>query len=218
MLARLGVIGLLACGCFSPTFDHPSCGRGGECPDGERCFNGLCELPNGCPANYDLYAQGSWYRLLSEPLATWQHSDTCLGDQPGRTRLVVFETLEEVVAVDKIIDWQIVPYGVYAGGVQQRDATKLDDGWIRFDGGPWVGEWNPGEPNDTACGAAPAEDGDEQFAELQRTRFNDSSGAALRGGLCECDDGSGMAPTAIQEIASYRLTAIPGCPMRLADN
>jgi len=212
---------LFVSSCFHPTYDHPTCGPGGECPKGLICSaQQTCEAPGDdppgagpdsgfdyaqCPASYNVQLFGpTRYRLIPEGNSAWQQSDTCMVDLPGATHLVVLETMPEVMAVSIFVDTSptiIAGNAVWVGGVQQRTEQLPDFGWLAFDGAPLIAAWAAGEPNDGGSEL----DHSEQFVVLERTRryLADRAGITSFGALCECD-GKPVAAGAADAITANR--------------
>jgi hypothetical protein len=156
-----------------------------------------------CPENYDVDVPGpTRYRLISDARAAWDHSDDCNNDLAGSTHLVVFETMQEVIAVDALIDANggLPGNAVWIGGVQQRGATQVNQNWLAFDDTPLINGWATNEPNDGTT-----ESGGEQYVKLERGKdyFVDVHGTDGYSALCECD-GKPVAPNAAAAIASQR--------------
>lgn len=160
-----------------------------------------------CPGNYDItdLPGGSHYRLITAGHPAWEQSDTCAGDMPGATHLVVLDSLDEIMRVAALVNAPPMPItnsAIWIGAVQQRTATQPRDGWLYFDGAPLTSGWNLGEPNDSNNSEV---DHREQFVKLQagRTYFTDAAGTDSYGALCECD-GKPIAQVALDAIAANR--------------
>jgi hypothetical protein len=150
-----------------------------------------------CPVGYDVVLPGpSRYRLI----ATAAHADlqitACNNDLPGRTHLVVLDSVPELVAVSMLLDNEapgaIAGDSIWIGGVQQRTALLPADNWLGFDDLPLIAnQWAvPTEPNDGGGPLATTElDHGEQFVSIKRGKryFSDTSRATSYGALCECD-------------------------------
>lgn len=227
--------GLASSACFHPVYDDPACGPGATCPSGLVCDGTICRAPSElsplpdapdppvgfdistCPATYTTMLPGfstttSRYRLLKTGADAATQSDLCNADLPGRTHLIVFESLAEADAVAQLVnDTSIMPQisqnAIWIGAVQLRTALTPAEGWIGFDDQPLLeGLWSLSgipEPDDQG---GMENDHREQFAEMERTesgRLADNENANQSGALCECD-GKPIGPMAAAAVESNR--------------
>jgi hypothetical protein len=161
-------------------------------------------VPYTCPTSYSANLPGpSHYRLIVEGHPAWIQSDTCAGDLPGKTHLVVLETQDEISEVAALVSappMGIAGNAIWVGGVQQRTAVLPGTNWLRFDGEPLTLGWGGAEPNDKGNGEL---DHEEQFVRLEKGKayLQDSAGNGNYGALCECD-GKPLAMAATMAIDS----------------
>jgi hypothetical protein len=159
-----------------------------------------------CPQNYNAELPGpTKYRWILTGGAAGTQIDACNNDLPGRTHLIVFDSMAELMSVsmqvDKLPDNMV--HQIFVGGVQQAGAVMPTDNWIGFDDQALLpGTWAGGEPNDNNQGEA---DHAEQFLMMERNKhyFSDGAKTNQSGALCECD-GKAVGPLATAAINAYR--------------
>ncbi|HEX4416867.1 MAG TPA: hypothetical protein VH165_03165 [Kofleriaceae bacterium] len=162
-------------------------------------------ITTDCPASYTAELPGpSKYRWILTAAAAGTQIDACNNDLPGRTHLVVFDSMPELMSVSMQVD-QLPDnmHQIFVGGVQQAGAVLPTDNWIGFDDQPLLpGTWAGGEPNDNNQGET---DHAEQFLMMEHNKHYFSDGAKTNpsGALCECD-GKVVGPLATAAINAYR--------------
>jgi hypothetical protein len=165
-------------------------------------------VASDCPQSYNAELPGpSKYRWILTGGSVGTQIDTCNNDLPGRTHLVVFDSMAEIVSVsmllDNLPDETVANNQIFVGGVQQAGALLPTDNWIGFDDQALLtGTWANGEPNDNNQGEA---DHAEQFLMMEHNKhyFSDGAKTNTSGALCECD-GNAVGTLATAAINAYR--------------
>jgi hypothetical protein len=141
-----------------------------------------------CPASYNITIPGltSRYRAIVG-LRTWpNHQETCAEDLPGKTHLIVFDTMSEVT----LIQSGQARTSFLVGHFQLADQATADAGWFAITGEPVDATlWLAGQPNDNNAGA-PVENNEQNRAFLNYTTgvgVQDSPADFPDDALCECD-------------------------------
>lgn len=142
----------------------------------------------GCPDTYVTAGQTSRYRVILAGRKAWEHSDDCTDDLPGATHLVALDTIEEVAAIQTVVDAAggLDDNKAWVGGVQPRMQVAVGVGWLSVTGGPMITTaWDGNEPND----GGGTEDSGENFVGYERGRDGliDFPSNDTYGGICECD-------------------------------
>ena len=144
----------------------------------------------GCPETYRTTAAGqtSRYRVILEGRKAWEHSDDCTDDLRGATHLVALDSMDEVAAIQAVVDAAggLDSNKAWVGGVQPRLQVAVGLGWLSVTGGPMITTaWDGDEPNDGGGN----EDSGENFVGYERGRGGliDFPSNETYGGICECD-------------------------------
>ena len=146
-----------------------------------------------CPATYTTALAStsatSRYRVITALATFWPHNAACNADLPGVTHAASIGTMQELVELKIALDGIATLDRYYVGGVQDPQATVVNQGWIWFDGTPLLQTaWYAaeGEPDDANVGT---EAHKQQLLIFDRllTYLHDSTGASPYGIVCECD-------------------------------
>jgi hypothetical protein len=150
-----------------------------------------------CPASYveTLPSSTSRYRYVLTADTAWPLLAACKADLIGATHAIVFDTMQEVLDLEKVLDARMTIERFWAGGVQHPMASGTTTGWIGFDGEAVLGAWRTeeNEPDDLDG----MENQGQQLLIFDRTLtyFHDATGPGPYGVVCECD-GVPVHPTA----------------------
>lgn len=193
LAALAALTALAACGFQSPMSAPDGAPAG---PDAA-VFDPATDCPPSYTASLASTAATSRYRVITTTGPFWPHNATCNADRPGATHAMAPGTMQELTELKAHLDTASTLDRYYLGGVQDPQATAVNQGWIWFDGTPlpqtaWYQLEN--EPDDNNSGT---EAHNSQLVIIDRllTYLHDATGTSSYGIVCECD-GAPVAPTA----------------------
>jgi hypothetical protein len=104
--------------------------------------------------------------------------------------MIVFDSMQELVELDALLDATRTVTRYYVGGVQDPQAVTRDQGWIAFDGTPLLpGAWYlpENEPDDGAVDLIENQGQQLLILDTVLPYFHDATGVTAYGVVCECD-------------------------------
>jgi hypothetical protein len=187
LTASLGT--LAACGFKSPARSFDDAPDAPDAPDAH-VFDPAAECPAAYTAQLPSTAATSRYRVITALAQFWPHNATCNADRPGVTHAATLNTMAELLELKTLVDGLSLLDRYYLGGIQDPQATAVNQSWIWFTGTPLLQTaWHlpEGEPDDANGGT---EIHSQQLVIFDRllTYLHDATGTSTYGIVCECDN------------------------------